>query len=131
MVEYMKLKIGDELCKATVLEEQSFLQMLSSNQVDAEWVQYEIDNGKRFELAGYYLFAKPPLYGISAQIDYGNQKLYIELIENLDANYLMQERNCEAVFNCIEYAYQTIETHKLMGRFDRNVKIVEIKMERE
>ena len=118
MVKYIKLKPGDELRKAEILNEQTLFEMLTDEHFS------EIEDGKCLELKGEYYMQKQPLYGISPQIDFEKNTLYIELIESFDANYLMQERGCEAVFNSIDYAAQVVDIHKMMGRYNSDIEIV-------
>ena len=124
MVKYIKLKPGDELRKAEILNEQTLFEMLTDEQFS------EIEDGKCLELKGEYYMQKQPLYGISPQIDFEKNTPYIELIESFDANYLMQERGCEAVFNSIDYADQIVDLHKMMGRFSWDIEIVKTLMDR-
>ena len=124
MVEYIKLKPGDELWKAEILNEQTLFGMLTDEQFS------KIEDGRCMELKGVCYMQRQPLYGISPQIDYKKRTPYIELIENFDANYLMQEKGCEAVFNSIDYADQIVELHKMMGRFSWDIEIVKTLIDR-
>ncbi|CUO05527.1 hypothetical protein EAI89_05470 [Eubacterium sp. am_0171] len=124
MVEYIKLKPGDELWKAEILNEQTLFGMLTDEQFS------KIEDGRCMELKGVCFMQRPPFYGISPQIDYEKNTPYIELIESFDVNYLMQERGCEAVFNSIDYADQIVDLHKMIGRFSRDIEIVKKLMDR-
>jgi hypothetical protein len=110
------------------ISEQDLIHILSENNLDMEGVQGEINGGKRVEVSGDYLFEKSPLYGIRVNLDAMQKKLSIQIMESLDANYLMHEKRCELVVNFKEYAYQMIEIHKLMGRYDKDVSITEVRV---
>lgn len=77
MVEYIKLKPGDELWKAEILNEQTFLEMLTDEQFT------KIEDGRCMELKGVCYMQRQPLYGISPQIDYEKRTPYIELLKTL------------------------------------------------
>lgn len=104
--------------KLKSLMNKHFLEMLTDEQFT------KIEDGRCMELKGVCYMQRQPLYGISPQIDYEKRTPYIELIENFDANYLMQERGCEAVFNSIDYAAQVVDIYKMMGRYNSDIEIV-------
>ena len=134
MVYTIKHKLGNNLWKATIIEQDEVLKMAAENNLNVEECESILDDGEKLELNGYQFFQKRPFYGIATHLDFkipNEPVLWIEVIENLDANYLMDQKHCEAVLNSKEYAYQIIETHKLMGRYHENIKIIETSMTKE
>lgn len=81
--------------------------------MDADECWYDIDNGKPIEIDGFLYYEKRPFYGICFRTRSDDS---IEIIENYDANYLINDLKCETVTLLQEAAEHILSVYQALGR---------------
>lgn len=119
-----KQKIGGQLKDTIRVTEDTFYKFVEDHGMDVDECWHEINNGGTIKIEEYLYSAKRPFYGICFRTQSSDT---IEIIENYDANYLINELHCETVTIMQDIAQHIVAIYQSAGRGDnREVKMISI-----
>ena len=119
-----KQKTDGQLQDTTRISEDVFYKLAEDHGMDADDCWYEINNGGTIKIGEYLYSAKRPFYGICFRTQSTD---VIEIIENYDANYLINELHCETVTIMQDIAQHIVSIYQSAGRGNnREVKMISV-----